>query len=65
MWAPATQPGSPMPARRANKSGEKACYLQLVHNECDAAAGSRTRIIHSSAGRMTWMTRRRGWQRPG
>jgi hypothetical protein len=35
-------------SQRANKSGGKVRYLQLAHNEWDAAAGvSRTRIIHS------------------
>jgi hypothetical protein len=35
-------------SQRANKSGQVVRYLQLAHNEWDAAAGvSRTRIIHS------------------
>jgi hypothetical protein len=35
-------------SQRATKSGEKVRYLQLAHNEWDAAAGmSRTKVIHS------------------
>jgi Transposase DDE domain len=35
-------------SQRANKSGQVVRYLQLAHNEWDAAAGvSRTKIIHS------------------
>src|SRR5262249_39647630 len=35
-------------SQRANKSGQVVRYLQLAHNEWDAAAGvSRRRIIHS------------------
>jgi len=35
-------------SQRANKSGQVVRYLQLAHNEWDAAAGvSRTKVIHS------------------
>jgi Transposase DDE domain len=35
-------------SQRANKSGQRVRYLQLAHNEWDAAAGvSRTRVVHS------------------